>query len=72
MLDEAKVTQMLQTKKQKKQKGATMIEYALVVAGVAAIAFAVFSGDTTTGVGKAIQDKVEGAVTNAGTTPAGG
>ncbi len=66
MLDEAKVTQMLQTKKQKKQKGATMIEYALVVAGVAAIAFAVFSGDTTTGVGKAIKDKVESSVTNAG------
>lgn len=63
MLDKAKVTQMLQTKKQKKQKGATMIEYALVVAGVAVIAAAVFSGDTTTGVGKAIQDKVQTAVT---------
>jgi Flp pilus assembly pilin Flp len=41
-----------------------MIEYALLVAGVAAIAAAVFSNDVDTDgtVGKAIKDKVTTAV----------
>jgi len=64
MLNESKVTQMLQVKKQKKQKGATMIAYALVVAGVAAIAAVLFAGGTSGGgsVGDAIKTKVEASI----------
>jgi Flp pilus assembly pilin Flp len=45
MLNEAKVQKMNAAKQLKKQKGASMIEYAIVVAAVVGIAGAVF-GDT--------------------------
>lgn len=52
-------------KKLKKQKGATMIEYAIVIAAVAGIAAVVFTDDTSTGMGKAVNDIVEKAATEA-------
>jgi Flp pilus assembly pilin Flp len=61
MLNEAKVVRMIQAKQVKKQKGASMIEYALVVAAVAGIAALVFTSDTTTGVGKIINDNIQKA-----------
>ncbi|WP_028487146.1 hypothetical protein [Thiomicrorhabdus chilensis] len=64
MLNEAKVLEMIRAKQVKKQKGASMIEYALVVAGVAAIAALVFDGTTGAGtVGGAIQTAVIDGVT---------
>ncbi|GAB6069121.1 hypothetical protein JCM30760_02180 [Thiomicrorhabdus hydrogeniphila] len=62
MLDKAKVTQMLQAKNQKKQKGATMIEYALVVAGIAIIAGVLFGGTDGGSVGTKIKTFVEGSI----------
>lgn len=47
--------QML-ARKLEKQKGATLIEYALVAAGVAGLAAIFFTGDTTTGLGKIVND----------------
>lgn len=67
MLNEAKVLKMIQAQKKKKQKGASMIEYALVVAGVAAIAAVVFATDGD--VATSIETKVKNAVT--GTTTSG-
>lgn len=61
MLNEAKVLEMIKAKQVKKQKGASMIEYALVVAAVAGIAAVVFTSDTTTGVGKIINDNIQKA-----------
>lgn len=60
-INELKVQEILQTEKVKKQKGATMVEYALVVAAVAAIAALVFAGNTTSGIGKVINDNVQKA-----------
>jgi Flp pilus assembly pilin Flp len=50
--------------KQEAQKGASMIEYALIIAGVAVVAALLFSGGDSGGgaIGDAIQDKVEDAV----------
>lgn len=50
------------TKQLKKQKGASMMEYALLIAGVAIIAALLFSGDNGGVVGEAITGKVESAV----------
>jgi pilus assembly protein Flp/PilA len=47
MLNEAEVQKMNAAKKLNKQKGASMIEYAIVVAAVAGVA-AIFLGDTGT------------------------
>ncbi|MDG6779049.1 hypothetical protein QCB44_10065 [Thiomicrorhabdus sp. zzn3] len=60
MMDEAKVLRMIKAQKQKKQKGASMIEYALLIAGVAAIATFVFTTDTT--VRDSIQTKITSAI----------
>jgi Flp pilus assembly pilin Flp len=65
MLNEVQVIKMIHAKQVKKQKGASMIEYALVVAAVASIAALVFSGTTTDGLGKVIKDKVDSAATAA-------
>ncbi|MDG6774896.1 hypothetical protein QCB45_11175 [Thiomicrorhabdus sp. ZW0627] len=65
MLNEAKVLEMVKTKQIKKQKGASMIEYALVIAAVAGIAALVFTNSTTSGVGKVINDTVTKAATAA-------
>ncbi|AZR81107.1 DUF4244 domain-containing protein [Thiomicrospira sp. S5] len=59
-------------KKLKKQKGATMIEYAVVVAAVAGIAALVFQADTSTGMGKAVNDIVTEAATQAKNSMGGG
>lgn len=45
-----------------RQKGASMIEYALLIAFVATVATALFS-DETQGLGKAIADKIAGIAT---------
>lgn len=63
-LNELKVQELIAAKQVKKQKGATMIEYAIVVAAVAAIAVLVFSTDGVfhTAVKDAVQksaDKIE-------------
>lgn len=65
MLNESKVMQTIKQKQMKKQKGATMIEYALVVAGVAAIAAVIFATDGP--VGTAITDTITNAVSGTGT-----
>jgi len=64
MLNEAKVLEMIKAKQVKKQKGASMIEYALVLAGVVAIAGFLFTDDGTgnSTVGGALKTKVEAAV----------
>lgn len=62
-LNQTKIVEMSQ--KAKKQKGASMIEYALVVAGIAAIAAVVFTGSTDDGFGKKIKDKMNGAISSA-------
>lgn len=61
MVNESNVMQMVKAKQVKKQKGASMIEYALVVAAVAGIAALVFTSSTTTGVGKIINDNIQKA-----------
>lgn len=58
-------------KKLKKQKGATMIEYALVVAAVVGIAAVVFTDDTSKGMGKAVNDIVTKAANKATGTGSG-
>ncbi len=52
MLNEIQVQKMIAAKQVKKQKGATMIEYALVIGGISAIATAVFAptGAITSGI----------------------
>ena len=52
--------QML-ARKLEKQKGATLIEYALVAAGVAVVAGVFFSTSTTDGIGKIIQQILDKA-----------
>lgn len=54
-------------KKLKKQKGATMIEYALVVAAVVGIAAVVFTDDTSKEgtIAKAVSDVVSNAAKDA-------
>ncbi|UQB43063.1 Flp family type IVb pilin [Thiomicrospira microaerophila] len=52
---------MINPNKIRKQKGASMIEYALIVAGVVAVA-ALFFGGTDTGIVGAINDALQGAV----------
>ncbi|KUJ74017.1 hypothetical protein AVO42_00950 [Thiomicrospira sp. XS5] len=54
-------------KKLKKQKGATMVEYALVVAAVVGIAAVVFTDDTSKEgtMAKAVSDIVDGAAKKA-------
>ncbi len=61
MLNEAQVIKMNHTKQVKKQQGAAMIEYALVVAVVVAIGGAFFSG-TDSGIGLAISEKIDAIV----------
>jgi Flp pilus assembly pilin Flp len=63
-------------KKLKKQKGATMIEYAIVVAAVVGIAAVVFTDDTSKGMGQAVDqiitnaaNKATGADSGSGSTP---
>ncbi|MDX1796438.1 MAG: hypothetical protein R3219_06895 [Hydrogenovibrio sp.] len=65
MLDQAKTLKMIRTEKVKKQKGASMIEYALVVAAVVALGVTFFGNGTTTlgTFGQAISDKLT-AVSN--------
>lgn len=62
MLNEAKVQKLIKAKQIKKQQGASMIEYALVVAGVVAIGFVLFGGATGGTVGSAISAKVTAAI----------
>lgn len=62
MLNESKTLEMIRAKNLKKQKGASMIEYALVVAGVAAIAAVVFSGEDGSAVETAIEERVTAAI----------
>jgi len=62
-LNAYEVMGMIKAKQLQKQKGASMIEYALVVAGVAAIAAVIFAGGTDDGVGAAISDRVTNAIT---------
>ncbi len=57
-LNELKVQELIAAKQVKKQKGATMIEYAIVVAAVAAIAVLVFG----TGEDGVFKNAVESAV----------
>jgi Flp pilus assembly pilin Flp len=66
MLNEAKVQELIAAKQVKKQKGASMIEYALVVAGVALIAGLLFGGTDGGTVGVAIQSIVDKAMIAAG------
>lgn len=61
MLNESKVMRLVKAKQAKKQKGASMVEYALVVAAVAGIAALVFTAATDTGVGKIINDNIQKA-----------
>ncbi|WP_024850506.1 Flp family type IVb pilin [Hydrogenovibrio kuenenii] len=60
MLDQAKLKniQAEMAQKKQKQKGASMIEYALVVAAVVGIASYFFSADNSTGISKALNDKM--------------
>lgn len=64
----------MMARKLEKQKGATLIEYALVAAGVAGLAALFFTGNTTSGFGAVIQgllDDVSDAIggdTTGGTT----
>ncbi len=58
-------------KKLKKQKGATMVEYALVVAAVVGIAGLVFTDDTTKGMGKAVDQIITNAANKATGTDSG-
>lgn len=60
MVNESKIMQMVKAKQVKKQKGASMIEYALLVAGVAAIAATIFTTNGT--VATAITDRIETAI----------
>lgn len=46
----------MMARKLEKQKGATLIEYALVAAGVAGLVGLFFTGDTTSGLGKIVND----------------
>lgn len=66
MLDQTKLKkiQAEMAREKKKQKGASMIEYALVVAAVVGIAGYFFSGDNTTGISKALNDKMTSVATN--------
>ena len=61
MLNESKVMRLVKAKQAKKQKGASMVEYALVVAAVAGIAALVFTAATDKGVGKIINDNIQKA-----------
>lgn len=61
MLNEAKVVRMIQAKQVKKQKGASMIEYALVVAAVVGLA-AIFFGTNGT-ITTAIDTKLDAVAT---------
>lgn len=58
MLNQIKYQKHLQKQQLKKQKGASMIEYALVVAAVVGIAAYFFAGDNSTGISKALNDKM--------------
>lgn len=62
MLNEARILQAVKAKKAKSQKGATMIEYALVIAGVAAIAAVLFAtnGPVDTAITGAVNNAVSG------------
>ena len=55
-------TKQQSLRKSKNQKGASMIEYALIIAGVVVVAALLFGGDNGGTVGKAITDKVDEAV----------
>ncbi|CAN8139218.1 pilus assembly protein Flp/PilA [uncultured Thiomicrorhabdus sp.] len=56
--------------KQEAQKGASMIEYALIIAGVAVVAAILFGGEGGGTVGNAISDKVQDAVDTIDSNPA--
>jgi Flp pilus assembly pilin Flp len=59
MLNEKNVQKMIAAKQAKKQLGASMIEYALVIAVVVAVGAAFFTG-IDAGVGGLIADKLTG------------
>lgn len=63
-LNAYEVMGLIKAKQIQKQKGASMIEYALVIAGVAAIAAVLFAGGVSGGgsVGDAIKTKVESSI----------
>ncbi|MBN2867015.1 MAG: hypothetical protein JXK16_13485 [Thiotrichales bacterium] len=60
-LNAYEVMGMIKAKQLQKQKGASLIEYALVVAAVVAISVVVFSGDAGTSINGAIEAKVTNA-----------
>jgi Flp pilus assembly pilin Flp len=62
MLDTTKFNQILKQKQAKKQKGASMIEYALVVAAVVGIAVYFFSGNN--GISGAMNTKMNAVAAN--------
>ncbi len=62
MLNEAKVQELIKAKQVKKQQGASMIEYAILIAGVVAIGALVFDTANSTSVAGKIQTKITNAV----------
>lgn len=60
-LNAYEVMGMMKAKQLQKQKGASLIEYALVVAAVVAVSVVVFSGDAGTSINGAIEAKVTDA-----------
>lgn len=73
---ENQILKTLKAKRRQKiesQKGASMMEYALIIAGIAVVAAILFAGGDSGGgvVGDAITDKVEEAM-DVDNTPAGG
>jgi len=60
-LNAYEVMGMIKAKQLQKQKGASLIEYALVVAAVVAVSVVVFSGDAGTSINGAIEAKVTDA-----------
>lgn len=65
MLNETKVHEIIQAKQVKKQKGASMIEYAILVGVIVAIGVAV----TNANIGTDISAKIKSAVSGATVTP---
>lgn len=57
MIDQNKVLEMVKAEKRKKQKGASMIEYALVVAAIVGVGGVLFNGTDGT-LDTAMKDKM--------------
>ncbi|WP_127471209.1 Flp family type IVb pilin [Thiomicrorhabdus aquaedulcis] len=68
MLNEVKVQEIIKAKQVKKQKGASMIEYAILVGVIVAIGVAV----TNANIGADISTKIKSAVSGATVTPTTG